>query len=577
MSKVRKTKHALIWWIDTKETDILPLIKIPKEHRKLHAVAELTWVDNKTKRTSKSKMKVLAIDTNAKNLKNMLINTNGEITTPSDKIFNPEVIDKRKQLIENIKLQNGIKTSNRNKIETKILSQKPILSKLFPFHNQNQFVNQANYTSIQSTSSNLGQAFQALSSSTPESTSQSQSSFHTLQTSQLQTPFNAVKTSQLQIPFNTVQTSQVQSSFNPVSTSQLETTSSQAQSPQFQPFLTQLQASSTLCTSVQKNNDYFSSKPSIISTLNYDQQDTYEFPPNVHTRPVGQVINLRNVNQSTTNAQETPVSQNIQENERMYENEKTVTVVKSVVPSNEITNLLSQLVPKKLTLEVVEFVEALAINLRHKYNEEHHNTSKESVFTLPMQYFESGKDKVEISPGIGFYMCKSVLSDIKERASNNWRELVIITLDEVYGKKLPNFSAKGRKSNKRPGINSTFFKGLYCWAKKIDNSITLKQFTKAINDHAGNLRKSKNKQTKQNDKRRSRIIVSDEEEMSVEEDYTEDEDETDEDKENANEDGDKKDGNKEDEVLDNNDNNDETIEKNQHLEYYSDESFLLSY
>ncbi|KAH0563670.1 uncharacterized protein LOC123272919 [Cotesia glomerata] len=539
MSKVRKTKHALIWWIDTKETDILPLIKIPKEHRKLHAVAELTWVDNKTKRTSKSKMKVLAIDTNAKNLKNMLINTNGEITTPSDKIFNPEVIDKRKQLIENIKLQNGIKTSNRNKIETKILSQKPILSKLFPFHNQNQFVNQANYTSIPSTSSNLGQAFQALSSSTPESTSQK--------------------------------------FFNPVSTSQLETTSSQAQSPQFQPFLTQLQASSTLCTSVQKNNDYFSSKPSIISTLNYDQQDTYEFPPNVHTRPVGQVINLRNVNQSTTNAQETPVSQNIQENERMYENEKTVTVVKSVVPSNEMTNLLSQLVPKKLTLEVVEFVEALAINLRHKYNEEHHNTSKESVFTLPMQYFESGKDKVEISPGIGFYMCKSVLSDIKERASNNWRELVIITLDEVYGKKLPNFSAKGRKSNKRPGINSTFFKGLYCWAKKIDNSITLKQFTKAINDHAGNLRKSKNKQTKQNDKRRSRIIVSDEEEMSVEEDYTEDEDETDEDKENANEDGDKKDGNKEDEVLDNNDNNDETIEKNQHLEYYSDESFLLSY
>lgn len=54
-------KYALIWWIDSAETDVIPLIKVPKQHRKLHAVAELSWKDNVTKRVTKSKMKVLSI------------------------------------------------------------------------------------------------------------------------------------------------------------------------------------------------------------------------------------------------------------------------------------------------------------------------------------------------------------------------------------------------------------------------------------------------------------------------------------------------------------------------------------
>lgn len=62
MNKTRRRKYALIWWIDSGETDVVPLLNIPKQHRQLHSERTVVWKDHITKQSSKSKMKVLAID-----------------------------------------------------------------------------------------------------------------------------------------------------------------------------------------------------------------------------------------------------------------------------------------------------------------------------------------------------------------------------------------------------------------------------------------------------------------------------------------------------------------------------------
>ncbi|KAH0555416.1 hypothetical protein KQX54_018723 [Cotesia glomerata] len=120
LNKVRKAKHALIWWIDTAQTDVVLLTKLPKECRKVDAERTVVWKNYQTKKTSKSKLKVLAIDC------------------------------KKKQLKESAKLQDGIKKSNKKTIEAKILNQKPILSKIFS--HVNECNNQVNGTSTYITS-----------------------------------------------------------------------------------------------------------------------------------------------------------------------------------------------------------------------------------------------------------------------------------------------------------------------------------------------------------------------------------------------------------------------------------------
>ncbi|CAD6227419.1 GSCOCG00007824001-RA-CDS [Cotesia congregata] len=115
-----------------------------------------------------------------------------------------------------------------------------------------------------------------------------------------------------------------------------------------------------------------------------------------------------------------------------------------------MSSLFSKLISTKITLEVVEFVESLAVHLRHQYKKEQDEaTSEKTAFRIPLHYFKKEEKKAEISPGCGFYMDKTIIADIEENAENNWRNLVTAVINEVYGAEIKNFSAKGRVSHKR--------------------------------------------------------------------------------------------------------------------------------
>ena len=51
----RRKKYALIWWIEDKQKDVIELSLIPKQSRKVDAVATLQWNDVKAKKTTQLK------------------------------------------------------------------------------------------------------------------------------------------------------------------------------------------------------------------------------------------------------------------------------------------------------------------------------------------------------------------------------------------------------------------------------------------------------------------------------------------------------------------------------------------
>lgn len=152
------------------------------------------------------------------------MNTKGEITTSSDKIFPAEVLNKNIEMKENLKLVNGIKASNKGEIERKIKNQKPILNKIFPINDQRQLTNLSQCTSTL-TSFNPRQASLLPNSVNPVQNSQFLSSFNPVQNSQVLSSLNLTHNSQVFCSLNPVCTSQVLSSSIPVPTSQPHTIS----------------------------------------------------------------------------------------------------------------------------------------------------------------------------------------------------------------------------------------------------------------------------------------------------------------------------------------------------------------
>ena len=60
MSK-RVKKFALIWWMDDRKKDVIPLSMVPKKSQEVDTIATLKWNDVKSKKTFLLKARVLAI------------------------------------------------------------------------------------------------------------------------------------------------------------------------------------------------------------------------------------------------------------------------------------------------------------------------------------------------------------------------------------------------------------------------------------------------------------------------------------------------------------------------------------
>lgn len=53
--------HALIWWTQSRQTDIVPITILPKTKRAVGAVSKISWQDQKTKKVGKYEAKVCAL------------------------------------------------------------------------------------------------------------------------------------------------------------------------------------------------------------------------------------------------------------------------------------------------------------------------------------------------------------------------------------------------------------------------------------------------------------------------------------------------------------------------------------
>ena len=56
-----KKKFALIWWIESKEKDVVPLSLIPKKQQQLNCIVKLTWRNYKSREDIKADAKLLMI------------------------------------------------------------------------------------------------------------------------------------------------------------------------------------------------------------------------------------------------------------------------------------------------------------------------------------------------------------------------------------------------------------------------------------------------------------------------------------------------------------------------------------
>ncbi|KAK0169441.1 hypothetical protein PV328_012045 [Microctonus aethiopoides] len=85
---------------------------------------------------------------------------------------------------------------------------------------------------------------------------------------------------------------------------------------------------------------------------------------------------------------------------------------------------------------------------------------------LGPEYFEAGENRVEIFPRGGFYMPSNIWNLIcltHAPEYSNWKSFVRDVLIQVYENKLPNYTAKGKRS--RPSIDGKLLKALF---KKIN-------------------------------------------------------------------------------------------------------------
>lgn len=55
-------KFALIWWLETKEKDVINASIIAKKSRHVNEIVKLTWKDYKSQKTTKAEAKILAIN-----------------------------------------------------------------------------------------------------------------------------------------------------------------------------------------------------------------------------------------------------------------------------------------------------------------------------------------------------------------------------------------------------------------------------------------------------------------------------------------------------------------------------------
>ncbi|XP_043463804.1 probable serine/threonine-protein kinase clkA [Leptopilina heterotoma] len=164
--------------------------------------------------------------------------------------------------------------------------------------------------------------------------------------------------------------------------------------------------------------------------------------------------------------------------------------------SEEIVKKMAVLFPMKITKKHVEisklFMGAIeyAFELRTKSK-----CNLKNNFQIPIEYFQPGDDREEVSPSCGFYLRKEVFNYIKLSAleSNKYNSKIIVkkTLIEVYGDSLKNYSATGVRSS-RPGIDWRIFKSLYELINKIgDVPVSMKALKALINKNISNKRKHK--------------------------------------------------------------------------------------
>lgn len=57
----RRKKFALIWWVDTAEKDVIPLLTFPTKQREVGCIAKLPWTDFKTGKTTHALAKIVFV------------------------------------------------------------------------------------------------------------------------------------------------------------------------------------------------------------------------------------------------------------------------------------------------------------------------------------------------------------------------------------------------------------------------------------------------------------------------------------------------------------------------------------
>ncbi|XP_074101291.1 uncharacterized protein LOC141528907 [Cotesia typhae] len=125
MSSSRKRKHALIWWMKCKKTNVVELSLIPKKFQQVNAITVLDWIDADTKRKEKYEIKVLKIGYK-EDLDNEMVTSEGELHDRSKKIFSSEVINNKGNATKRNKLLANLKSSQKRKVDIKIGNNQPI-------------------------------------------------------------------------------------------------------------------------------------------------------------------------------------------------------------------------------------------------------------------------------------------------------------------------------------------------------------------------------------------------------------------------------------------------------------------
>ncbi|XP_015124326.1 uncharacterized protein LOC107046258 [Diachasma alloeum] len=126
---VRPKKSALIWWVGTKFSDVLPLHRLgTKADKTVGATVTLPWKDKVTGKFTKAQAKIMAID-DEKKVHNMIVNSKGELQDLSEKIFHDSVIQQKKTLAENGKMVLSIAKSNKRRTDEKIKNDSGIFNK----------------------------------------------------------------------------------------------------------------------------------------------------------------------------------------------------------------------------------------------------------------------------------------------------------------------------------------------------------------------------------------------------------------------------------------------------------------